>query len=67
VIRLIGFNGLVNQLRELGVELKDDVLIKKLFDSLPSSWSMQCMMIKNMHNLKEISLVTSIGILESYS
>jgi hypothetical protein len=64
--KIARFNGLVNQPRKLGAYLSDEVLVKKLYDSLPSSWSIQCMTIKRLHDLKRIIFDEFVGIVESY-
>jgi uncharacterized membrane protein YgcG len=48
------------------VIISDEVLVKKMFDSLPSSWSVQCMTIKKLHDLKRIGYDEFIGVLEAY-
>jgi hypothetical protein len=66
IAKIARLDGLVNQLRKLGVVMSDEILVKKLYDSLRPSWSIQCMTIKRLHDLKRITFDEFVVILESY-
>ncbi|KAI3811068.1 hypothetical protein L1987_20784 [Smallanthus sonchifolius] len=61
------FTTMINRLRKMGVKFEEYELCKKLLDSLPDTWSIPCMLIKNTTpDLKSKTLDDIICLSESY-